>query len=186
VSILAVFIIAVGLAMDALAVSISSGVVMKTMRVRHALVIASFLGGFQAIMPFIGWSTGNWIRAYIAAFDHWIAFLLLCLVGAKMIHESRQDEAARANLDPTNIYILFILAIATSIDALAVGFSLSFLDIAIVVPVVVIGVVTFAMSYAGTYIGTLSGPVFGKRIETIGGLILIGIGIKIVIEHTLG
>lgn len=185
-STVSLLVIAVGLAMDAFAVSVSSGVVIKTMRVRHAFLIASFLGGFQGIMPFIGWSTGNWIRTYISAYDHWIAFCLLFFVGTKMIYESRKDEDSRANLDPTNIYVLFVLAIATSIDALAVGFTLSFLDTAIVVPVLIIGIVTFVMCFAGTYLGTISGPVFGKKIETVGGLILIGIGIKIVIEHTLG
>ena len=179
-------VIAVGLAMDAFAVSISSGVVMKTVQARHALLIASFLGGFQAVMPFIGWSTGNWVRSYVAAFDHWIAFCLLFLVGAKMIYESRKDDASRANLDPTNIYVLFVLAVATSIDALAVGFTLSFLGAAIVVPVLMIGIVTFVMCFAGTYIGSMSGHLFGRKIETVGGLILIGIGVKIVIEHTLG
>ena len=182
----ALFIIAVGLAMDAFAVSISSGVVMKTVQARQALLIASFLGGFQAVMPFIGWSTGNWVRAYVAAFDHWIAFCLLLVVGARMIYESRKDDAARAKTDPTNIYMLFVLAVATSIDALAVGFTLSFLGTGIVVPVLMIGIVTFVMCFAGTYIGTMSGRLLGKKIETVGGLILIGIGIKIVIEHTLG
>jgi putative Mn2+ efflux pump MntP len=182
---LSLFVIAIGLAMDAFAVSISSGVALKRMHIRRALLIACFLGGFQALMPFVGWSTGSWIKTYIAAFDHWIAFLLLLTVGAKMIYESRKNDGDRAGLDPTKIYVLFVLAFATSIDALAVGFSLSFLDIAIVVPVLIIGIVTFVMCFVGTYLGTVSGPVFGRKIETVGGLILIGIGFKIVIEHTL-
>ena len=179
------FVIAVGLAMDAFAVSISSGVSLRRMRIKHAFLIASFFGGFQAVMPFIGWSTGNWVRTYIAAFDHWIAFLLLVVVGSKMIYESTKDTASRADLNPLNIYVLFILAIATSIDALAVGLSLSFLDIAIATPVLVIGVVTFGMCFAGTYLGTLSTRFFLRKMEAIGGLILIGIGVKIVIEHSL-
>jgi putative Mn2+ efflux pump MntP len=178
--------IAAAVAMDAFAVSISSGVVLRIMHIRYALRIAAFLGGFQALMPFIGWSAGNWVRTYVAAFDHWIAFLLLLLVGVKMIYESRKDEASRAGLDPTNIYILFVLAIATSIDALAVGVSLSFLRIAIVVPVLVIGIVTFVMCFLGAYLGTMSGHLFGRKVEALGGLVLIGIGLKIVIEHTLG
>jgi putative Mn2+ efflux pump MntP len=183
VSTISLFVIAIGLAMDAFAVSVSSGVVLKKMRIRHALLIASFLGGFQGIMPFIGWSAGNWVRTYIAAYDHWVAFLLLLVVGVRMIWESRKDDAERVSIDPTNIYVLFVLAVATSIDALAVGLSLSFLNTAIVVPVLVIGLVTFAMCYAGAYVGNAVGHLLGRKIEAVGGLILIAIGIKIVLEH---
>jgi putative Mn2+ efflux pump MntP len=178
-------VIAISLAMDAFAVSISSGVAIERMRFRNALIIASFFGGFQAIMPLIGWSTGNWVRTYIAAFDHWIAFGLLFLVGSRMIYESRKTDEHRATIDPTKTYVLFILAVATSIDALAVGFTLSFLDMAILVPVLVIGSVTFIMCLGGAYLGALSGRLLGRRVEAIGGLMLIGIGVKIVLEHTL-
>lgn len=184
-STIALFAIAVGLAMDAFAVSISSGVVLKRTSMRHALLIASFLGGFQGIMPLVGWSAGNWIRTYIEAFDHWVAFLLLLAIGARMIWESRKDEKSRTQIDPTRINILFVLAIATSIDALAVGLSLSFLDISIVVPVLIIGLVTFLMCYVGTYLGAHFGIILRGKIETLGGLILIAIGLKILIEHTL-
>lgn len=177
--------IAIGLAMDASAVSISSGVVLKKMRIQHALLIASFLGGFQGIMPFIGWSAGNQVRDYVSSYDHWIAFLLLLVVGVKMIWDSRKDEASRAGIDPTRIHVLFVLAVATSIDALAVGLSLSFLEISIVVPALVIGLVTFLMCFLGTYLGAAAGNLLGKKMEAVGGLILIGIGIKIVIEHTM-
>jgi putative Mn2+ efflux pump MntP len=136
-------------------------------------------------MPLIGWKTGSWVRTYLAAFDHWIAFALLLLVGLRMICESTKQGEERTALDSTRIGVLLVLAIATSIDALAVGFSLSFLDMAILIPVLVIGVVTFVMCIAGTYIGALSGRVLGKRVEAIGGIMLIGIGVKIVIEHTL-
>ena len=182
---LSLLVIAFGLAMDAFAVSISSGVTLSKIRFRHALTIASFFGGFQAIMPLIGWRTGNWVRTYIAAFDHWIAFALLLLVGLRMIYESRKHGEDGTAIDPTRITVLLVLAIATSIDALAVGFSLSFLDMTIFVPVLVIGIVTFIMCFAGTYIGALSGQLLGKRVEVIGGIMLIGIGVKIVIEHTL-
>jgi putative Mn2+ efflux pump MntP len=178
------FIIAIGLAMDAFAVSISSGAVLRKVKVRHALLIASFFGGFQAIMPFIGWSAGNWVRTYVAAFDHWIAFLLLLAVGVKMIWEAWKDEASRARLDPTRISILFVLAVATSIDALAVGLSLSFLDTSILLPVLIIGAVTFVMCVVGTYLGTMARRIVGNRVEAVGGIILIAIGIKIVIDHT--
>ena len=182
---LSLLVIAIGLAMDAFAVSISSGVTLSRMRFRDALTIATFFGGFQGLMPLIGWRTGNWVRIYIAAFDHWIAFALLVLVGSRMIHESRKHTDDRSAIDPTRLAVLLVLAIATSIDALAVGFSLSFLDMAILVPIIVIGAVTFIMCFAGTYLGALSGQLVGRRVETIGGLMLIAIGVKIVIEHTL-
>jgi putative Mn2+ efflux pump MntP len=184
VSILSLFIVAFGLAMDAFAVSVSSGVVIREAGIRHALLIASFFGGFQAVMPLIGWSAGNWAHTYVATFDHWIAFLLLLAVGVKMIWESRKDEPSRARFDPTRISILLILAVATSIDALAVGLSLSFLDTTIVVPALVIGLVTFVLSLAGTYFGKTSRRIAGGKVLVLGGLILIAVGIKIVIEHT--
>jgi putative Mn2+ efflux pump MntP len=184
-STVSLFAIAIGLAMDAFAVSVSSGVVLKRMKIRHALLIASFLGGFQGIMPFIGWSAGNWIQTYIEAFDHWIAFILLLAIGVRMIWESRIDDASRAVIDPTRVYVLFILAVATSIDALAVGLSLSFLRISIVAPVLIIGLVTFLMCFLGTYLGAAVGKALGSKIEALGGLILIAIGVKILIEHTL-
>ena len=180
-----VFIIAIGLAMDAFAVSISSGIALKKMRAKHAFLIASFFGIFQAVMPFIGWYTGLWARVYVAAYDHWIAFLLLFLIGGKMIYESLRGVSSRIQADPLSLYILFVLAIATSIDALAVGVTLSFLDVAILMPVLVIGLVTFVMAFVGTYLGSAVGHVFEHRIGIIAGLILIGIGLKILIEHTL-
>jgi putative Mn2+ efflux pump MntP len=184
-STLSLVIIAVGLAMDAFAVSISSGVVIDKVRIRHALLIACFFGGFQALMPFIGWNAGNWVHGYIAAFDHWVAFLLLLTVGAKMIWESRKEDPSRRTFDPTKVSILLLLAVATSIDALAVGFSLSFLNTSILFPVLAIGIVTFAMCLVGTYLGAMAGRVLGSRVEALGGLILIAIGIRIVIEHTV-
>jgi putative Mn2+ efflux pump MntP len=184
-SILSLFIIAVGLAMDAFAVSISCGVVLKKVRIRQALLIASFFGGFQGTMPVIGWIAGNQMQDYVAAFDHWIAFLLLLAVGSKMIWESRKDEASRVKLNPTRISVLLVLAIATSIDALAVGLSLSFLDTSILLPGLVIGSVTFFLSLLGAYLGTMAKHIIGSRMELLGGLILIAIGIRIVIEHTI-
>jgi putative Mn2+ efflux pump MntP len=184
-SIISILVIAVGLAMDAFAVSISSGVALKRMQFRHALLIASFFGAFQAIMPFIGWHAGQWAKTFIAAFDHWIGFILLVLIGAKMIHDSLKRRNSGAPSDPLNVYALFALAIATSIDALAVGLTLSFLGVAIIMPVLLIGLVTFIMSFAGTYLGAAIGHVFGRKMETVAGFMLIGIGIKILVEHTL-
>jgi putative Mn2+ efflux pump MntP len=184
-SIVAVFAIAVGLAMDAFAVSISSGVALKRMQAKHALLIATFFGAFQAMMPFVGWYAGQWARAYVAAFDHWIAFVLLVLVGGKMIHDAVTDGGSKAAADPLKIYVLFLLAVATSIDALAVGITLSFLDVAIAMPVLIIGLVTFVMSFAGAYLGSAVGHIAERKMEVAAGLILIGIGVKILIEHTL-
>jgi putative Mn2+ efflux pump MntP len=184
-SIVAVFAIAVGLAMDAFAVAVSSGVALKRMQARHALLIATFFGVFQALMPFLGWHAGRWARGYVAAFDHWIAFMLLVLVGAKMIYDAVRDSGAKAAADPLNVYVLFLLAIATSIDALAIGITLSFLDVAIALPVLIIGLVTFVLSFAGAYLGSAVGHIAERRMEIAAGFILIGIGIKILFEHTL-
>lgn len=180
---LTVTLIAVGLAMDAFAVSIANGIAMKTLRVRHALLIASFFGGFQAAMPVVGWLAGIGLKDIMSGFDHWIAFGLLSAVGIKMIYESFKIEKAEEEARNLTIYLLLILSIATSIDALAVGLSFALLDISIVTPVVVIGVVTFILSYLGVVIGNRFGHLFEGKIEAIGGVVLIGIGLKILLEH---
>ncbi len=182
---LSLVLLALGLAMDAFAVAVASGVIIQKMRVRHALLIALFFGLFQAVMPVIGWELGRVARAYVSAYAHYLAFGLLAFIGAKMILEARQelDEARVAN--PTNLYILFILALATSIDAFGVGVTLSLLGETILRPVLVIGAVTFLMSFAGTYIGDTFGHVFERKLETLAGIVLIGIGTKILVEHTL-
>ncbi len=179
--------IGIGLAMDAFAVSVTSGITIHKMHLRHALRIAAFFGVFQAIMPYIGWHMGHVAAGYVKNYDHWIAFALLATVGGKMIMEAFSDEKSGSERrNPLNVYVLFLLAIATSIDALAVGLTFSFLGLEILTPVVVIGVVTFIMSFAGVYIGDH----FGKRfrpdiLEIVGGIILIGIGIKILLDHTI-
>ncbi len=176
--------IAVGLAADALAVSVSSGAIIRKMRLRHALRIAIFFGFFQGLMPWIGWELASLAGDWFQAIDHWIAFTLLVLIGGKMVYDSRQmcEEDDR---DPLNLYILFTLAIATSIDALAIGVTFSFLDISILEPVLIIGLVTFILSLIGTYIGAFCGHIFEDKIELAGGIILIGIGVKILLEHLL-
>jgi putative Mn2+ efflux pump MntP len=178
-----IFLIAVGLAMDAFAVSIVAGSIYRELHVRHALRMAMFFGGFQAAMPIIGFLAGLGLRPYIAVYDHWIAFGLLLFVGGKMIYESFKIESAERNLDPANLLILLALAVATSIDALAVGITLSVLKVSILPAALIIGVVTFALSFAGVSIGKRFGHLFEGKIEIIGGLILIGIGVKILIEH---
>jgi putative Mn2+ efflux pump MntP len=175
--------IAVGLAMDAFAVSIVTGSVYRELQVRHALRMALFFGGFQAAMPIVGWLAGLGLRAYISAYDHWVAFGLLAFVGGKMIYESFAIESAEKNLNPSDLMILLTLSVATSIDALAVGFTLSLLATSIAVAVTVSGVITFGLSYVGITIGKRFGHFCESKIEILGGLILIAIGLKIVIEH---
>ena len=176
-------IIAVGLAMDALAVSIVSGAACKQLKAKHALRIAIFFGGFQAFMPLVGSLAGVTIRAYMADYDHWAAFGLLTVVGIKMIYESFKIRPAAEAFDPSNILVLIILSVATSIDALAIGITLSLLRISLVTAVVIIGLVTFVLSYLGTVVGSRFGHFCENRIEAIGGVVLIGLGAKIVLEH---
>ncbi len=174
--------IALSLSMDAFAVSITSGIAIKQMRIRHAVCIASFFGFFQAVMPLLGWLCGNLAIAYIEPYDHWIAFVLLVFVGSKMIRESFAP-CNKNSFDPLDICVLFMLSIATSIDALAMGITFSLLNVKIIMPVVIIGVTTFILSFAGTYSGDFFGDIFGKKPEIFGGVVLIAIGCKILIEH---
>ncbi len=175
--------IAFGLAMDAFAVSISNGITIKHQRANHALRIGIFFGFFQALMPLIGWSAGLSLRDFISGVDHWIAFGLLSLIGCKMIYESTKMDSERRETNPLKLPMLLMLSIATSIDALAVGISFALLNISIVTPILIIGTVTFGLSFLGVLIGNNIGHFFEKKIEILGGLILIGIGIKILIEH---
>jgi len=179
---ISVLLIAIGLAMDAFAVSVSAGVkVPKESKIRTALVMALVFGFFQALMPVIGWIFGTGFAVYIDAWDHWIAFILLFLIGMKMIYEGF-SESDEENRDFTSGAVLLILGIATSIDALAVGFTFAFLDEPILIPVLVIGLVTFIFSFAGVISGEKFRDILGKKAEIIGGLVLIGIGVKILIE----
>jgi putative Mn2+ efflux pump MntP len=175
--------VAVGLAMDAFAVSIVSGIAYKKLEVKHALRIAVFFGGFQAFMPLVGCLAALSIKEYITDYDHWVAFGLLSAVGGKMIYESFKIKRTNENFDPTNFFVLLVLSVATSIDALAVGVTLSFITSSVLVAVVIIGLVTFVLSYIGVFIGGRLGHFFENKIEAFGGLILIGIGVKILLEH---
>ncbi len=175
--------IAIGLAMDAFAVSIASGAAYKQLHLRHTLRIALFFGGFQAFMPLIGALAGLSFREYIADYDHWIAFVILAAVGGKMIYESFKITAAEKNFSPTNILVLLVLSVATSIDALAIGITLSLVAASIVTAVTVIGLVTFVLSYLGVIIGKRFGHIFENKIEAFGGIILIILGVKILLEH---
>jgi len=178
-----IFFIAVGLAMDAFAVSISSGITIKQLKLRHALKIAAFFGAFQALMPLLGWMSGRGIRGFIAGIDHWVAFGLLAAIGCKMIYESFRIGSIETRTDPLNLRVLLVLSVATSIDAFAVGMSLLLLNVPIIVPAAVIGTVTFVMCFAGVVIGDRIGHFFESKIEIAGGLILIAIGVRILLQH---
>jgi len=178
---LEIFLIAIGLAMDAFAVSISSAILIQHMRLRHALRIAVFFGVFQGIMPLIGWLGISLFKDSIESFDHWIAFALLALIGGKMIKDSFNQECD--SFDPLDVHILFLLAIATSVDALAVGVTFSLLDSNIYTSALLIGVITFFISLTGTLIGDRLGTRIGKKAEVFGGVTLILIGGKILLEH---
>ena len=184
-SLITVVLLALALAMDAFAVSLSTGVTMCKMHLRHALRMAAFFGAFQAIMPIAGWSLGRFAVEQIKSYDHWVIFILLAVVGGKMIYEAvwEKKDSTEEKKDPHNVYILLTLAFATSIDAAAVGVSLSFLNVEIILPSVIIGIITFFLSLLGTSIGCKAGDLFGSRIEVLGGVVLIGIGTKILIQH---
>jgi len=177
--------VALGLAMDAFAVSITSGVIIKQLKLRNILKIAIFFGLFQTFMPVIGWFVGLSVRGFISAFDHWIAFGLLSLIGCKMIYESFKLKPEKSPRNPLNVYVLLLLSVATSIDALVIGVSFAFLRIFIVTPIIVIGTVTFLLSAFGVFIGNKFGHFFENKIEIIGGIFLIGIGLKILLEHLI-
>lgn len=175
--------IALGLAADAFAVSLTSGLLIKHLKFNKALKIALFFGGFQYLMPLIGWLGGLFFRDLLVGIDHWIAFGLLTLIGGKMIHESLSGKDEEERFNPTDNYTLFGLAIATSIDALAVGLSLSLIKTSIIQAATIIGVITFGLSLSGVFIGHSFGSLFKNKIEILGGLILIMIGSKILLEH---
>jgi putative Mn2+ efflux pump MntP len=182
-NLITVVFVALGLAMDAFAVSIVTGSVYRELHIRHALRMAVFFGGFQAVMPLVGSLAGLGLKTYISPYDHWIAFGLLAFVGGKMIYEAFEIESAERNLDPSNLMILLVLSVATSIDALAVGVTLSLLTSSIALAVLVIGLITFVLSYAGVTIGKRFGHFFESKIEIVGGLVLIAIGLKILLGH---
>lgn len=171
------------LAMDAFAVSVGGGISLKKPTLKDAVIIATFFGIFQFFMPLIGWVASLSFREFIVSFDHWIAFGLLALIGGKMLYESFQDEEEEESTDFRNLYVLLTLAIATSIDALAVGVSFSVINTPIFLSVITIGIITFIISFLGVFIGDKFGHLFEKQAEIIGGLVLIGIGIKILFEH---
>lgn len=174
--------LALGLAADAFAVSLTSGLLIQRIKINKALKIALFFGGFQCLMALIGWGTGINFSHLIAEIDHWIAFILLSFIGGKMIYESLQLEEQK-KYNPLDSYTLLVLAIATSIDALAAGLGLSLLKSSIILAATMIGLITFCLCFAGVFIGHKLGNKFNHKIEIMGGLILILIGCKILLEH---
>ena len=179
------FVIAVGLSMDAFAVSICKGLSTPRLRLRHSLICGGYFGLFQALMPLLGWLLGVRFQAMIASLDHWIAFILLGIIGVNMIRESRENE--EESVDSSFAFRTMLpLAVATSIDALAVGVSMAFMSVHILASAAVIGVVAFALSVTGGLVGRRLGCLFQRRAELTGGLVLIAIGVKILIEHLSG
>ena len=183
---LTVFLIALGLAMDAFAVALSGGFAAGKATSRQTLRLAFHFGLFQFLMPILGWAAGLTVQNFIQAYDHWVAFALLAGIGGKMIYESlRPEKGERRKADITRGASLVLLSLATSIDALAVGLSLSLLRVRILYPSAVIGVVCFALTAFGFAFGSQFGRLIGRRMELLGGMVLIGIGVRILMEHLL-
>ena len=185
-SFLELFLIGVGLSMDAFAVAICQGLCMKKLNWRYAAIIALFFGGFQALMPFIGWLLGSQFAGYIQNIDHWVAFVLLALIGGNMVREAlspEEEETACAVDQKLDYKQLFLMAVATSIDALAVGVTFAFLEVQIVPAISFIGVITFLISAVGIKIGNIFGVRYKSKAELAGGIILVCMGIKILLEH---
>lgn len=178
---------AISLAMDAFTVAIAKGISLKEAKPHQAMKVAFFFGGFQALMPFIGWTLGQSFEKYISAFTPWIALILLCSIGGKMLYESFQDdtEEVEDNADPLSTKSLTILAIATSIDALAVGVTFAFLKVNIVLAITLIGLITFIISYLGVVLGNKVGKYLKNYAEIVGGIILIIIGISIFLQSNI-
>ena len=184
-SFFSLFLIAVGLSMDAFAVSVSCGIAVPGFGPRQAARIGVWCGAFQFAMPLIGWFLGSSVKTYIEAVDHWIAFGLLAFIGGNMIHEALSGGQEEAVTD-LSARRLFLLALATSIDALAVGVTMAFMDVNILFSAAIIGVVAFLLAMLGGLLGRKLGQLFQRRATLLGGIVLVGIGGKILMEHLLG
>ncbi|MBT3227596.1 MAG: manganese efflux pump [Candidatus Marinimicrobia bacterium] len=182
-SLIEMILIAIGLAMDASAVSMTAAAAGFAKDYRAVFRLAFHFGLFQAVMPFIGWLLGSTVVDYISAWDHWIAFTLLAIVGGRMVFSGLLPGENRLMIDPTKGWTLVTLSIATSIDALAAGLSFSMLNVSIWLPCLLIGLITFIMSALSTRIGKAAGQWLGQGVEILGGLILIGIGLRILVDH---
>lgn len=190
-SFLALVALAVGLAMDAMAVAGARGVAAKKVRTRDALLVALLFGGFQAAMPALGWSLGAVVAGRIIGWGHWVTFAVLGGIGAKMIYEAAKadDDAVAPDSPATSVFgldVLAVLAVATSIDALAAGVTLALAKVRIVTACVVIGLITGALSFGGVHVGHRFGARLGKRLEVLGGVVLVGLAVKSLVEHFRG
>ena len=181
------FLLGVGLSMDAFAVSVCKGLGMKKLNKKQALIIGLYFGGFQALMPFVGWLLGSQFQKYITSIDHWIAFILLGFIGGKMmieaVREWNEDEVVDVMDAPIDHKNMLVLAVATSIDALTVGITFAFLGTPIVEAITIIGITTMVISIAGVVVGNFFGSRYKSKAEFIGGLILVLLGLKILLEH---
>ena len=179
-------ILAVGLSMDAFAVSVCKGLSVKKLKAKHMLTVGAYFGGFQALMPFLGWALGIRFQKYITSVDHWIAFFLLLFIGGKMVIEAVRDKDVQeigAKDLPLDHKEMLLLAVATSIDALAVGITFAFLNVSIMEACLIIGCTTFVLSVIGVVVGNFFGTRYKRKAEIAGGVILILIGLKILLEH---
>ena len=174
--------IGIGLAMDAFAVSICKGLSMKKIDWKKAIIIALYFGVFQALMPVLGYFLGSTFSSFVQSVDHWIAFILLAIIGGNMIKDSTDDEVEKRN-DKVDVKTMLLLAIATSIDALAVGVTFAFFEVNLLLSISIIGIITFVLSFLGVIIGNKFGDKFQNRAELAGGIVLIIIGLKILLEH---
>ena len=182
-----ILMIGVGLSMDAFAASICKGLNLRRLNVKNMLIIGLFFGGFQALMPAVGWILGKQFEVYITSVDHWVAFALLAFIGGKMIYDvfgEKEEDEYGEKTDRLDMKEVLTLAVATSIDALAVGISFAFLQVEILKAVSVIGVTTFVLSIIGVAVGHMFGSKYEKKATLAGGIILILIGLKILLEHT--
>jgi len=184
-NLLTILVLALSLAMDAFAVSISAGLLLPKLSFRAVFRLAWHFGFFQFLMPILGWLAGLSVRGWIEPYDHWIAFGLLGFIGGKMIYESFQMKTFSRQNDPTRGWNLILLSLATSIDALAVGLSMALVGIRIWLPCIIIGVIAGLMTILGMFLGRRLGRLLGGKMEFIGGLLLIGIGLKILLKHLL-
>jgi putative Mn2+ efflux pump MntP len=183
---LSILLIAIGLSMDCVAVAVASGLTVGKVKTSDAAKMGTLFGGFQGLMPLIGWLLGSTIIALISGFDHWVAFGLLAFIGSKMIYEAVKGEEKKGVGDPFRLHALLALALVTSIDALAVGLSFSILEVQILIPAAIIGVVCFCLSAMAALASSRLGALFGSRVKLLGGSILILIGLRILLEHLLG
>ncbi len=186
-----IFVIAIGLSMDSFAVSIANGLCNRKLNTKQLVTITSLFAVFQALMPLLGWFLGNSLDKYVKELDHWVAFILLGFIGGKMVYEGflpKKEECScgeESCCKPLNLFTIVGQAFATSIDAFAVGISFAVLDQEIIEPVFIIGAVTFFFAWLGLKLGKILGEKFENYVEIFGGLVLVGIGLKILIEHTL-